>query len=104
MTESNGPAEAASPAPRGLALALQGGGPHGAFSWGVLDRLLEDGLEIGAICGVSSGAITAAMLVQGLVCGGVQGARAELAQLWTRVAQTSVPGHLPRDPWEHWAW
>jgi NTE family protein len=72
---------------RGVALALQGGGAHGAFTWGVLDRLLEDGLEVGAISGVSSGAIIGAMLVQGLVRGGAAGARAELARLWERVGQ-----------------
>jgi NTE family protein len=70
----------------GVALALQGGGAHGAFTWGVLDRLLEEGLEISAISGVSSGAITGAMLVQGLVRGGPEGARRELRGLWERVS------------------
>jgi NTE family protein len=53
-----------------VALALQGGGAHGAFTWGVLDRLLEEGLTPDAICGVSSGAIIGTMLAQGLVCVG----------------------------------
>ncbi len=71
----------------GVALALQGGGAHGAFTWGVLDRLLQDGLQASAISGVSSGAIAGAMLVQGMVRGGPEGARAELGRLWDRVAR-----------------
>lgn len=62
----------------GVALALQGGGAHGAFTWGVLDKLLEDGLTPDAICGVSSGAIIGTMVAQGLVRGGQAGARAEM--------------------------
>jgi len=50
----------------GVALALQGGGAHGAFTWGVLDKLLEEGLTPDAICGVSSGAIIGTMLAQGM--------------------------------------
>jgi NTE family protein len=71
---------------RRVALALQGGGAHGAFGWGVLDRLLENGLRVEAICGVSSGAITGAMLAQGLVKGGAEGGRAELHRLWETLA------------------
>ncbi|HQU04197.1 MAG TPA: patatin-like phospholipase family protein, partial [Acidocella sp.] len=56
-------------------LALQGGGAHGAFTWGALDRLLEDGFKFSAITGVSSGAMIAAMAVQGLVQNGPAGAR-----------------------------
>jgi NTE family protein len=51
-------------------LALQGGGAHGAFTWGALDRLLEDGLSFGAVSGVSSGAMMAAVAVQGYVHNG----------------------------------
>ena len=58
----------------GVALALQGGGAHGAFTWGVLDRLLQDEVPIGAVCGVSSGAILGTLLVQGLVRNGHAGA------------------------------
>ena len=71
----------------GVALALQGGGAHGAFTWGVLDRLLQDGLEPRAISGVSSGAITGAMLAQGMARAGPEGARAELNRLWDRVVR-----------------
>ncbi|TGV83747.1 patatin-like phospholipase family protein, partial [Mesorhizobium sp. M2D.F.Ca.ET.145.01.1.1] len=57
-------------------IALQGGGSHGAFSWGVLDRLLEDGrLEISAVSGTSAGAMNAVALADGFVRGGVEGAR-----------------------------
>ena len=73
-------------------LALQGGGAHGAFTWGALDRLLEDGLDFAAVSGVSSGAMTAAMAVQGYVRGGNQGARAAVSQLWRRVAEANVFG------------
>ena len=58
-------------------LALQGGGSHGAFTWGVLDRLLEDGrLELAAVSGTSAGAMNAVALADGWVRGGTEGARA----------------------------
>src|SRR5262249_56119558 len=57
-------------------LALQGGGAHGAFTWGVLDQLLEDGrVEIEGISGASAGAVNAIMLADGLIHGGPDGAR-----------------------------
>jgi NTE family protein len=60
-------------------LALQGGGAHGAFTWGVLDRLLEDKrLEIEAISGTSAGAMNAVVLADGLDRGGQDGARVAL--------------------------
>jgi NTE family protein len=60
-------------------LALQGGGAHGAFTWGVLDRLLEESwLKIDGISGTSAGAMNAAVLVQGYSEGGAEGARAAL--------------------------
>jgi len=89
---------------RGAALALQGGGAHGAFTWGVLDRLLEDGLTVGRVCGVSSGAITGTMLVQGLVRGGRDGARAEMRKLWRRVAHGHALSPLQNAPLERWLW
>jgi NTE family protein len=92
-------------APRpGVALALQGGGAHGAFTWGVLDQLLEDGLQIGRVCGVSSGAILGCMLVQGLVRDGDAGARAEMRRLWHRVAQAHRLSPLQNGPLERWLW
>ena len=86
----------------GVALALQGGGAHGAFTWGVLDRLLEDGLRVGAVCGVSSGAILGTLLVQGLVRGGNAGARQEMRRLWRRVAQAHNLSPLQNGPLERW--
>jgi NTE family protein len=72
-------------------LALQGGGAHGAFTWGVLDALLEDGrLNFEGVSGTSAGAMNAAVLAHGLMSGGRDGARAALEQFWTAVA-----GSLP---------
>ena len=74
-------------------LALQGGGAHGAFTWGVLDHLLDDGrLTIGGISGTSAGAVNAVMLADGLKRGGPDEARKRLADFW-RAA--SLGGELP---------
>jgi len=81
---------AASARPRPLNLALQGGGAHGAFTWGVLDALLEDGrFNLEGVSGTSAGAMNAACLAQGLMTGGNDGARAALADFWTAVARSS---------------
>jgi NTE family protein len=70
-----------------IELALQGGGAHGAFTWGVLDRLLEDErLEIVGISGTSAGAMNAVVLADGLMRGGRQAARERLAHFWRRVS------------------
>ena len=67
-------------------LALQGGGAHGAFTWGVLDRLLsDDDLDISAISGTSAGALNGAAFKAGMIEGGRDGARARLDWLWTEV-------------------
>lgn len=72
--------------PRPLSVALQGGGAHGAFTWGVLDRLLEDGrFDLRAVTGTSAGAVNAAALAHGLRVGGPEGARESLAAVWTEV-------------------
>jgi NTE family protein len=69
-------------------LALQGGGAHGAFTWGVLDALLEDGrLEIEGISGTSAGAMNAAALAVGFEAGGAEGARALLERFWKGVSE-----------------
>ncbi|MET0924558.1 MAG: patatin-like phospholipase family protein, partial [Xanthobacteraceae bacterium] len=74
-------------------LALQGGGAHGAFTWGVLDQVLADGrLAIEGISGASAGAINAALVADGLMRGGPEQARERLADFWRAV---SVNGHLP---------
>jgi NTE family protein len=65
-----------------LALALQGGGAHGAFTWGVLDRLLEQGISFDAVSGASAGAFNAVFLAHGWLEGGAEGARESLATLW----------------------
>lgn len=68
-------------------LALQGGGAHGAFTWGVLDRLLEDeDIEIAGISGTSAGALNGAALKAGMIEGGRDGARENLEWLWNEVA------------------
>ncbi len=83
---NDAPADGAG-AGRTVNLALQGGGSHGAFTWGVLDRLLEDGrVRFDGVCGTSAGAMNAALLAHGLSSGGRDGARAALADFWQRVA------------------
>ena len=72
-------------------LALQGGGSHGAFTWGVLDRLLEpDGLDFGAISGTSAGALNAAVTATGFHRGGREGARAALTEFWHDVSRSGT--------------
>lgn len=67
-------------------LALQGGGAHGAFTWGVLDRILQDDdIEIAAISGTSAGAMNAAALKAGWIADGRQGARDNLEWLWGQI-------------------
>src|SRR5215510_10762803 len=81
------------PQRRRLNLALQGGGAHGAFTWGVLDQLLEDGrIAIGGVSGTSAGAVNAVMLADGLAQDGPESARERLADFW-RAA--SLGGSLP---------
>jgi NTE family protein len=80
-------------AKKGINLALQGGGAHGAFTWGVLDYVLEDGrLAIEGISGASAGAMNAVMVADGLARGGPEVARTRLADFW-RAA--SIDGDLP---------
>ena len=80
-------------------LALQGGGSHGAFTWGVLDRLLEEpGLTIDGISGTSAGAMNAAVLASGFREGGADGARAALADFWRRVSDAARFSPFQRGP------
>ena len=74
-------------------LALQGGGSHGAFTWGVLDRLIEEPwLRIEAISGTSAGAMNAAVLADGWTQGGAEGARASRSKsmLWSRIERSGL--------------
>jgi NTE family protein len=83
-----------------LNLALEGGGAHGAFTWGVLDRLLEEkAVEIGWISATSAGAVNAVALAAGLVENGRTGARAVLKAVWEAVAKAGVPDLLRNNPW-----
>jgi NTE family protein len=85
-----------------VSLALQGGGAHGAFTWGVLDYLLEDGrLAIEAITGASAGAMNAVVLVEGWLEGGRDGARRQLRQFWKRVSLDGVLSPPQRSLFDH---
>jgi NTE family protein len=80
-------------------LALQGGGSHGAFTWGVLDRLLQEPwLRIEAISGTSAGAMNAAVLAGGWIAGGAEGARAALHAYWQRVSRAAAFSPFQRSP------
>jgi NTE family protein len=87
--------------PLPIDLALQGGGSHGAFTWGVLDRLLEEPwLQIVAISGTSAGAMNAAVLADGWTEGGSAGARAALDAYWKRVSRAAAFSPLQRTPFD----
>tara|TARA_R110002072_G_scaffold36848_2_gene108178 strand:+ start:1233 stop:2261 length:1029 start_codon:yes stop_codon:yes gene_type:complete len=78
--------------PKTVSLALQGGGAHGAFSWGVIDALLEDGrIQPGAITATSAGAMNAVVYAEGLRTHGKDGARAALEGFWRKVSNAGGP-------------
>lgn len=80
-------------------LALQGGGAHGAFTWGVLDRLLDEPeLQIDGISGTSAGAMNAAVLAHGHIEGGVAGARAAMEKFWREVSRAARFSPFQRGP------
>lgn len=82
-----------------LNLALQGGGAHGAFTWGVLDRLLEDEeLEINWVSATSAGAVNAVAIASGLSEGGKTSARNKLRSVWEAVHKAGVPDMLRLNP------
>lgn len=87
---------------RSLNLALQGGGAHGAFAWGVLDRLIEDDrIEISAISATSAGAMNAVVMSYGTSIGGREGAREKLAQFWSEISRVGALYSPVRTlPWE----
>jgi len=80
-------------------LALQGGGSHGAFTWGVLDRLLDESwLRVDAISGTSAGAMNAVVLAGGFAANGPAGAKAALSAFWRRVAESARFSPIRRSP------
>ncbi len=86
-----------------ISVALQGGGAHGAFAWGVLDRLLEEpGIAIEGVAGTSSGAMNAAVTAYGLSAGGNEGARAKLAEFWRAISETARYS-LVQPSWLDWS-
>jgi NTE family protein len=94
---SRRPKKTAVPVKR-LNLALQGGGAHGAFTWGALDRLLEDGrADFDGISGTSAGAVNAVLLAAGLMEGGAAAARAKLETFWRNISH-GLHGELMTGP------
>jgi NTE family protein len=98
-----------SPKPRSpLSLALQGGGAHGAFTWGVLDALLERGVPLAGLSGASAGAVNAALVAHGLNVGGHDGARTALERFWLSLVQglpitdRAVPMAQAMMQWTRW--
>ncbi len=82
-----------------LNLALQGGGAHGAFTWGVIDRLLDEGdLDFAWLSATSAGAVNAVALAAGLSEGGKPGARDKLRSVWAAVQEAGVPDLLRLNP------
>ena len=101
MSSTDGKAAVTQREPVLVDLALQGGGSHGAFTWGVLDRLLEEPwIKIEAISGTSAGAMNAAVLVDGWSRDGANGARAALDAYWRRVSRAAAFSPLQRSPLE----
>ena len=99
------PAIARAPIRKKISLALQGGGTHGAFTWGALERLLEDDrFEIDGVSGTSAGAINAAMLVQGLLRGGHKAAIETLDGFWRDIGAKLSVSPLRNLPWEKAIW
>ena len=97
----NAPGKGVKAGPRAINLALQGGGAHGAFTWGVLDRLLEDGrLEIASVSGTSAGAMNAVSLAQGLMEGGPPLARERMGEFWRAVSATARYSPLRPHPFD----
>jgi NTE family protein len=85
-------------------LALQGGGAHGAYTWGVLDRLLEeDRLEVEAISGTSAGAMNAAVFADGMGRGGRREAKRALESFWRDISQAAPFGPLWPTPFDRLA-
>ena len=101
-TRTSGPGDRSSPKP--VNLALQGGGAHGAFAWGVLDRLVEDDrLTIEAISATSAGAMNAVAFAYGMAIGGADGGRAKLHEFWQEVSRAgNFYNPVRAFPWDQW--
>jgi len=85
--------------PKMVNVALQGGGAHGAFTWGVLDRLLEDGrIDFEAISGTSAGAMNAVVVADGFMRNGPDGARQALQDFWQAVSREGAKSPIQRSP------
>ncbi len=85
-----------------ISLALQGGGSHGAFTWGVLDHLLEDGrVGITAISGTSAGAMNAVVLADGIMRDGPDGARQALENFWRAMSEKAAWSPIKRTPFDY---
>ncbi len=83
-----------------LNLALQGGGAHGAFTWGVLDRLMRDGrIFIDGISGTSAGAMNGVVFTDGFIKGGRQGAIDSLGEFWKKVSEGAIMPSWATTPW-----
>ena len=105
MTDATPAATAAIPnAPKPINVAIQGGGAHGAYTWGVLDRLLEDGrIEIEGLSGTSAGSMNAVVYAYGKMTGGADGARRLLEEFWRQVSHAgSVFSPIGAGAWGHW--
>ena len=92
--ERRGNRKALRPNPKRMSLALQGRGAYGAFTWGVLDRLLEEKISFDAVSGASIGAINATLLASGLAKDGPDGARATLEAFWTKLSRLGILNRL----------
>lgn len=80
-------------------MALQGGGAHGAYGWGVLERLMDEHIDVVAVSGASAGALNGAAFVAGLAAGGRDGALDNLERLWRTVSNSS-----PHKAFDHGVW
>lgn len=84
-----------------VSFALQGGGAHGAFTWGVMDKILEDGrFEIEGLSGTSAGGMTAIAIAQGLAKGGPEEARKMLTLFWTKISESGKNSPMKPSPME----
>jgi|CXWK01.1.fsa_nt_gi NTE family protein len=102
--ESSNAAALSTRARKSINLALQGGGAHGAFAWGVLDKLLEDDrLDIAALSATSAGAMNAVVFAYGVSLNGRDGARAKLHEFWSEISRAGeIYSPVRTSPWEKW--